>query len=343
MGISLKTHKMLWGRSGNMCAFPDCKKELVMDESETDDPSVVGEEAHIIGRKQNGPRGESELSIDQRDKYGNLILLCSVHHKLIDDQINTYSVEKINEFKKQHEEWVKNNLSQDAVKQREDEVYSSYVDKFIELAEIENWKGWTSFIFAAGQPQLYRSNLRKLRELIELIMSRVWFGRYPHLERAFYNFKHISNDFLTVFGKYTERHEDDRELSQEEKDDQVIWTRKFYKIDEWNPELYQKLGDKYDYHCLLVEDLALEMTRAANHLFDMVRKYLLSGFRINEGVLLIEIGPFMDMSWRKYRVEYKKEELENLYQGLKHFMKDRENRNYCRGKGLSEDYFPNFM
>ena len=60
MSISLKTHKMLWGRSGNMCAFPNCKKELVMDESETDDASVIGEEAHIIARKENGPRGKSK-------------------------------------------------------------------------------------------------------------------------------------------------------------------------------------------------------------------------------------------------------------------------------------------
>ncbi len=262
---------------------------------------------------------------------------------MIDDQVNTYSVEKLHEFKKQHEEWVKNNLSQDAIRQREDEVYSSYVDKFMELAEIENWKGWTSFIFGGGQPHIYEGNLRKIRELIEFIISRVWFGRYPELEKAFYNFKNISNDFLSVFEKYSARPVIDRELSQEEKDEQMIWTRKFYKIDEWNPELYQKLYDKYEYHCLLVEDLALEMRRAANHLFDMVRKYLFSGFRIKEGVLLIEIGPFMDLSWKTVRVEYKKEALTNLYQGLKHFMEDRVNRNYYRGDGGSEDYFPTFL
>ena len=335
---------MLWGRSGNICSFPDCKKELVMDESETDDSSIIGEEAHIIGRKKTGPRGDSQLPLEQRDKYNNLILLCSVHHKLIDDQIKTYTIERLHEFKKNHEVWVKNNLSQDIVKQREDEIYSSYVDKFIELAEIDNWKGWTSFIFGGGQPKIHQGNLRKLRELIEFIISRVWFKRYPDLEEAFFNFKNISNDFITVFETYAEHDILEREtLSQEDIDDQMIWTRKFYEIDEWNPELYQKLGDKYDYHCLLVEDLALEMTRAANHLFDMVRKNLFPGFRISEGVLLIEIGPFMDFSWRRVRAEYKGDELKSLYQGLRHFMKNRVDRSYHRGEGVSEDYFPRFI
>lgn len=80
MSIQLKTHKMLWGRSGNICAFPDCKKELVMDISETDDISVVGEEAHIVAREAEGPRGNSPLTPEQRDKYDNLILMCSIHH-----------------------------------------------------------------------------------------------------------------------------------------------------------------------------------------------------------------------------------------------------------------------
>jgi len=67
MAISLKTHKMLWGRSGNMCAYPECKKVLVADETLTDNPSVVGEEAHIVARKENGPRGKRDLTEEERD------------------------------------------------------------------------------------------------------------------------------------------------------------------------------------------------------------------------------------------------------------------------------------
>jgi hypothetical protein len=77
---------MLWGRYANRCNFEDCRRELVMDATETDDESIIGEECHIFARGKNGPRGNSTLTEEQRDKYSNLILLCSVHHKLIDDQ-----------------------------------------------------------------------------------------------------------------------------------------------------------------------------------------------------------------------------------------------------------------
>jgi len=67
MSITLKTHKMLWGRSGNRCAMPDCRKELVMDATETDDESLIGEECHIIAesprrpqRKPVNPRGKAK-------------------------------------------------------------------------------------------------------------------------------------------------------------------------------------------------------------------------------------------------------------------------------------------
>src|SRR6266700_512117 len=86
MPISLKTHKLLWGHSGNKCAIPDCRKELIIDETETDDESIIGDEAHIIAKNSDGARGENEMVLEDRDKYANLILLCRIHHKVIDDQ-----------------------------------------------------------------------------------------------------------------------------------------------------------------------------------------------------------------------------------------------------------------
>jgi len=343
MGITLKTHKILWGKSGNKCSFPHCKKDLVMDGNPTDDPSVIGEEAHIVARKQEGPRGKSKLSFKERNNYDNLILLCSIHHKLIDDQENKYTVKLLHKYKREHENWVNTNLSIDKIKEREDLIYAEYIDRFIEFAEVDNWKGWTSFIFGGGQPHIYYRNLRKLKELNEFILSRVWPERHTELKNAFWNFKNVSNDFLTVFEKHIQSQESSElELSQTEKDEQTIWTEKFYKKREYDEKIYYSLLKKYEYHCLLVEDLALEMTRAVNHLFDMVRLHLFPSYRIEEGLLLIEIGPLMDLSWTTIRNEYKSDEKEVLYPGLRKFMEIRENRNYFKGKGVNEDYFFNF-
>lgn len=59
--------------------MPDCRIELVMDVNETDDPSLIGEECHIVAREENGPRGASPLTDEQRDLYGkfNPIMLQS--------------------------------------------------------------------------------------------------------------------------------------------------------------------------------------------------------------------------------------------------------------------------
>ena len=76
-----------------------------------DDPSVVGDECHIVAREVDGPRGNLELPPEQRDTYDNLVLLCKIHHKLVDDQTNRYTVEKLKAIKRVHQAWVNTALS----------------------------------------------------------------------------------------------------------------------------------------------------------------------------------------------------------------------------------------
>src|SRR5258708_10748880 len=128
MTISLKNQKKLWGRSANRCAI--CRREMVIDATETDDESIVGDACHMVAEEQSGPRGDASLSPEQRDKYDNLLLLCKVHHKLVDDQVGTYTVEKLKEIKANHEKWVRESLKEfDSAKQHDDEVYAGYVEE----------------------------------------------------------------------------------------------------------------------------------------------------------------------------------------------------------------------
>ena len=46
--------------------------------------------------------GNSPLTYEERNKYDNLILMCKVHHKIIDDQPNTYTVEVLKSMKAAH-------------------------------------------------------------------------------------------------------------------------------------------------------------------------------------------------------------------------------------------------
>src|SRR5947209_8517393 len=96
---SRPTVKRLFALSGNRCAFPDCPTRLV----ERDTGSVVGEVCHIKGEKPTAPRFDQGQSNEERHAFDNLILLCNVHHKVIDDNPQTYPVERLLKMKEDHE------------------------------------------------------------------------------------------------------------------------------------------------------------------------------------------------------------------------------------------------
>ena len=110
MPISEKTRKLLWGRSGNRCAV--CRQELVIDATNASDDSVVGDECHIVSGASRGPRHDSGMHIGELDAAENLILLCRVHHKMVDDQYETYTVQALRTLRNNHENWVSSTLGQ---------------------------------------------------------------------------------------------------------------------------------------------------------------------------------------------------------------------------------------
>lgn len=296
-----------------------------MDETETDDESVIGDECHIVAREEDGPRGESILSKEQRDKYNNLILLCKIHHKIIDDQPGHYTVESLHELKGGHERWVKDSLDIDIQKQQDEEVYMTFVEKWSTSCDLDNWKSWTSWLLGAGSNSISMEMEKNLQELKEYIFSRVWPTRYPELNDSFENFRKVLEDLLRVFHEYSE-----------EKRNSYV-TERFYKIKEWDPKRYQMLLREFEYHIALVQDFVLELTRAGNFICDMVRKYLLSSYRMNEGLLLVESGPYMDMGFRIYRTQYRENEISSSkpYPGIAEFKKIRVTRDVCFGIGTS--------
>lgn len=110
MSITDKTRKVLWGRSGSLCAF--CKAHLVIAASASDAESVVGDECHIISGAPKGPRHDPSLPLEAIDDLDNLLLLCRVHHKLVDDQPETFTAVTLKALKVNHEKWVKERLLQ---------------------------------------------------------------------------------------------------------------------------------------------------------------------------------------------------------------------------------------
>jgi hypothetical protein len=323
MTISLKTQKMLWGRAASRCGI--CQRELVMDGSLTDDESLVGECCHIVAKEPEGPRGDSPLTPEQRDKYANLLLLCNVHHKQIDDQVNTFPVEGLIEIKEKHVQWVRQKLNVDFEALRDDELYASYVEEWANRCALDKWQSWSSWIFGGDQPRLSKQMDQQLRALPEWILGRIWSRRYHDLEAAFTNFRIVCSDFQRVFDEYAKPFGDDH-----------FAVAKFYKERPVEQSEYNRLLKVYQANNCLIECLMLELTRAANLICNLVRKLFLPGYRLREGVVLITAGPFMpDFAYKTYRVEYKGDEGSPPYPGLVKFLDARFQRSVTFGE--SED------
>lgn len=107
-----KEWKNLWSLSLGCCAFPECKKQLVEKSSNGDPSANLAKIAHIKGRNQGSARFDPSFKDVNSEK--NLLLLCGVHHDIIDKQPNKYSVDVLTKMKKDHEFWAENLLRNNA-------------------------------------------------------------------------------------------------------------------------------------------------------------------------------------------------------------------------------------
>ena len=329
MSVSLKTQVMLWGRAAHRCAFPDCRLILVADATETDDESLIGEVCHIVGQSPGGPRGETDLSAEKRDKYSNLILLCRNHHKVIDDQEITYTIDRLHEMKNAHEAWVSDSLQgYDASRQRDNELYASYIDEFVKRANLDNWKGWSGGLFSAGYQHIDKEMYEHLTDLRNWIFSRIWPHRLTELELP-----HLKTSGTSCRTCKLPSMKNRRFCMTT-----FCTRRNSIRYASGMKIVITTCSSRYEYHVELVEDLMVELTRAANYLCDIVRKHLDPTFRLAQGALIIDLGMCMDMKWHSIRAEYRREERgERPYPGLEVFKETRVTRDFHAGSGYGPD------
>ena len=86
-----------------------------------------------MARSSDGPRGDHPLPLDKRDDYENLILLCEEHHKIIDANSQSYSVEMLHEMKNAHEKLIEEAVSRAVEIRRTDRTIpeSEYVTETV--------------------------------------------------------------------------------------------------------------------------------------------------------------------------------------------------------------------
>ncbi|MBP6387256.1 MAG: hypothetical protein KA313_08440 [Pseudarcicella sp.] len=287
MGITLKTHKKLWGLAASKCAFEDCKDNLTLDTVDNDDYYTVGDEAHIISGKENGPRSYLKYSFPLRqiDKYNNLILLCKKHHKTIDSDEKYYTLESVIEIKKKHEDWVRNNLNFDLKQQKDDELFAEYIDQIELLANFDNWLNWTDDLLGGYYTKIEKQQFNNLIQLHKFICSREFPITKKNITNAIYQFNLVLEDFINKFELYKEERDEDEECYH---------TRLKYRTGVVTPEM-QEL------HEHILEELIIELTKAGNYLFDEIRQSIFPKFRFEKGNLILNEGQGFAYRQFKYK------------------------------------------
>jgi hypothetical protein len=258
----------------------------------------LGEQAHIVAKESEGPRGQSNLTAEERDRYSNLILLCSEHHRVIDNDVAFFSVERLHLIKQEHEQWVEETLGapRDPRQLAIEAIYATLIDSAVDLCGLSEWEDWS---FGALSPMLQwpAERVEAVHAFRKRTLAAPWPGTLVEIEAALQTLAIAMHQAARVFMRHSE-------LA-----DSTYRSVQFYKIDRWDPPLYRSLLADWERWTDLCDDWVYEATRAANWLADAVRRHLNPLFFAKEGKFLVTRGPMMpDGGFQTILLQYSDEE-----------------------------------
>ncbi|MEN3281491.1 MAG: hypothetical protein V7607_2631 [Solirubrobacteraceae bacterium] len=338
-GIGVHTRKRLWARARNCCAFPGCTETLLEPVEGADEDTVVGNECHIVAREDSPAvaRSVSSLTAAEHDEfaqliadrhnYANLILLCARHSLVIDDPNGPYDIARVVAMKRDHERAM--DAARTSADRRAEDVvlrYAAIVDQWERRVALDQWQRWVGPVFGDGHPRMRREDFDRLTATRKWMFSRVWPGTEPTLEDAFENFRRVAQDLQLTLEQYP--HE---ELARRG----LVAPTRFYNDIAWQKTIgdQPRLDAMYEWYANLLEDLAIELTRAANLVCEAVRQTIDARYRLEEGLIVLESGPYTDFMTRLHRPRYKGSDGWLPYPGLRPFLTVREDRDEHRGSG----------
>lgn len=101
MSIPEKIKIIIWGKAAGRCHY--CNRPIYQDDftSAEFNSAYI---AHIVASRPEGPRGHPTDSERLRTDISNLMLLCDVHHRLIDiEDVDGHPVHVLQKMKQEHE------------------------------------------------------------------------------------------------------------------------------------------------------------------------------------------------------------------------------------------------
>lgn len=275
MAISQQDIKLLWGQAACRCSI--CRAELSYNNPDNSLNIIVGEQAHIVAEREDGPRGTSPLTDSERDSYDNLILLCPNHHTIIDRDTLAYPIEKLHSIKTAHELWVRTTLTSSLISATDINglIYSKHIDTIVELCELYNWVVWTSYI-ACTRITMRKTIYHNAYKLRKNILGAVFPGTSTELEDSIKAVSMVFNTMINIFGKHCTDQ------------DECMVEVNFYKNYGRDPELYDEKCEKYEiWQETVISTLEL-LTKTLNWFSSVVRRDINPLFFAFSGRFIVE-------------------------------------------------------
>jgi hypothetical protein len=198
--VDVATRVAIWGRAGGRCSDSECRRVLIHRPDEAADPSLIGEVCHIKAKASGGPRYDENYPEEFRESYDNLLLMCRIHHKIIDDHPQIYSVEKLRAIKTDHETWVNSQLSvkeKDARSAREKySVLLAGIEKQLCLDKADRW---LSFMRNDEYPKIEKKFSNNLFDFPTWIVRQYWPNLIPEIEASVLNLTQAIDDYTHFF------------------------------------------------------------------------------------------------------------------------------------------------
>ena len=262
-----------------------CRIELSQDANAANSSFTLGEQAHIVGEKEGSARWSNVLTLDERNSYHNLILLCPTHHTEVDKNEADWPVEKLYLRKSTHELWVKETLgdSADVSLLARQVAVTSIIDAAVELCDLQDWKSWASNALSPD-PSWSLDLPDKVFEFRQRAAAAIWPHEFDELKRSATSLAVLLHQAATTFLEHS-THSNNRYIPF-----------KFYKVLSFNPNYHQDLA-RYEKWLDECWRLVREATKAANWFADIVRRDINPMFFAERGKFVILEGPFMDLQY----------------------------------------------
>lgn len=267
------------------------QQPLVID-SQTKNLEILPKSIKEVFCKKNLTDTEAKRVFD-KDRYFSGKISAKAIFK---DKYTKYKVDK--ELRIDIEIIVTGNL-----RPQDKKIYLDLVEATKKLCRFDQWREWSSS--ALGAQQGWDNDfIKDIDDFRQKVFGTLWPSSLPELERAIKTLAHIMKDTVEIF------------LEHAKQEGEYWYGVRFYKIDDWNKELYDKLFKEWENWRVKYDSLIFEATKAANWVADAVRKYLDSDFFATKGKFIIEVGPDENLKFTTYRLEYTSEEKKGMsYKG----------------------------